>query len=375
MAGIYIHVPFCLKICYYCDFYKTGNSNLIEPYIKSLLAEIGFRKDFLNENVGTIYFGGGTPSILPVYFLEKIIDTICSIYKVCSDSEITLEVNPDDVNEEYLKQLIKLGITRLSIGIQSFNDRILTFLNRRHNSETAINAIIFAQNTGFENISGDLIYGIPGQEIADFENDLKMIESLKIVHLSAYHLGIEEGTYFGRLKKAGKLQEIKEQKSVDFFNLISEWSENVGFEQYEISSFAKDGKYSIHNRNYWFNIPYLGFGPSAHSYNGVNRFYNITSLKEYLKNFESGYLTQDKDILNVKDRYNEYLLLRLRTKWGIDLDEIERLFSHSFYTHTLRIFSKYNDSDYLRKKNSIIYLTKSGFFVSDFIIREFFIVD
>ncbi len=374
MAGIYIHVPFCKRICYYCDFYKSGNIKLIPDFTKRLLAEIRHRKTFFNEVISTIYFGGGTPSVLPVTDLELILNELRFNFEINKDVEITIEVNPDDVNLNYFDRIKQLGINRLSIGIQSFNDLILKYLNRRHDSNSAKKAIIDAKNAGFENISCDLIYGIPGQELSDFEKDLNILNGFQIEHLSAYHLGIEEGTHFGRLLKSGKINDIGEELSKDFFDLLVKWISLNGFEHYEISNFAKNNRYSIHNMNYWFNVPYLGLGPSAHSFNGTDRFYIESNLKKYIKLAESDSFYSEIDNLNLVDRYNEFILLRLRTKWGISLNDIKNLFSEGFYYHTLRIFSKYKDSNYLRMQNNFIYLTEEGFFLSDFIIREFFFV-
>jgi len=375
MAGIYIHVPFCTRICNYCDFYKSGNTKLIPAFTKNLLLEIDHRSNFINDEVNTIYFGGGTPSVLPIDDIAQIINRLRNNFKINYQAEITIEVNPDDLSLDYLTQIKSLGINRLSIGIQSFNNDILKFLNRRHDGDGAKKAISLAQMAGFDNISCDLIYGIPGQTLSSFESDLKVMKDFQVSHLSAYHLGIEEGTYFGRLLKQGKIADINEELSNDFFKLLVNWLAVNGFEHYEVSNFAQGQKYSKHNMNYWFNIPYLGLGPSAHSFDGTNRFYNESNLKEFCTVSESNNFTPITDNLSQIDRYNEFILLRLRTMWGFSLDDIKNKFSQSIYNHTLHIFSKFKDSDYLRIQNRNIYLSKEGFFVSDYVVREFFIVE
>ena len=375
MAGIYIHVPFCTRICNYCDFYKSGNTKLIPAFTKNLLTEIDYRHSFIKDEVNTIYFGGGTPSVLPFDDIELIINRLRSTFEINYNTEITIEVNPDDLSLAYLMQLKSLGINRLSIGIQSFNNKILKFLNRRHDGDSAQNAISMAQTAGFDNISCDLIYGIPGQALESFQSDLNILNDFKISHLSAYHLGIEDGTHFGRLLKLGKIANIDEELSDDFFKLLVNWLAVNGFEQYEVSNFAREQKYSKHNMNYWFNIPYLGLGPAAHSFDGNNRFYNESNLKEYCNLSESRNFSIVSDNLSQIDKYNEFVLLRLRTMWGFNLDEIKNMYSESIYNHTLRIFLKFKESDYLRIQNRNIYLSKEGFFVSDYVVREFFIIE
>ena len=373
MAGIYIHIPFCSQICHYCDFYKTANLKLIHSFVDKIILEIEVRKNFLIEDIDTIYYGGGTPSSLPLSSLSRIHDKLQSTFKFSKDIEITIEVNPDDVSLNYYNFLKSIGFNRVSIGIQSFNNSILHYLNRKHSSEKARQSILLAYESGITNISCDLIYGIQIQTITDFKYDLGIIKELNINHLSAYHLGIEEGTYFGKLLKNNKLKEISEEKSEDFFNFLSNWSETNGYEHYEISNFATSSHYSKHNTNYWFGKPYLGLGPSAHSFDGANRFFNISNLNKYLLLSANELLHPEIDLLTLKDRFNEFILLRLRTKWGISLNEIERQFSKYYSQHVMRIFPKFEESNYLRTENSIIYLTKKGFFASDFVVRELFI--
>jgi len=375
MAGIYIHIPFCSKICHYCDFYKTANNKLIPDFVNKLIEEIVSRKNFLSERIDTIYFGGGTPSALSINDLQLILGTLHKNYNVSSNVEATIEVNPDDISSVYYKSLIKLGFNRLSIGIQSFNNNILKFLNRKHNNQAAQDSINLAIESGFSNISSDLIYGIPGQSISDFKHDLSLLKKFKVNHISAYHLGIEERTYFGKLLKLNRIKEISESKSEAFFNELASWAENEGFEHYEISNFARDSDYSQHNMNYWFGVPYIGLGPSAHSFDGKNRYFNIGNINKYLQLLEVELLNPEIDELSINDKFNEFILLRLRTKWGVCTVDILNTFSKFHYYHTMRIFLKFKDSDYLRIEKETIYLTRKGFFASDFVVREFFLVE
>ncbi len=374
MAGIYIHVPFCKTICHYCDFYKTANTRLLPAYIDSLTKEIVYRRNFLSEDISTIYFGGGTPSVLNHLQLSVVLDTIRSNFALRDSLEITMELNPDDCTSDYLDQLYSIGITRLSIGNQSFNDTILTYLNRRHNAAYSIAAIEKSFKAGFTNISADLIYGIPNQTPANFLKDLNLLCDLGIHHLSAYHLTIESGTYFGKLKKVGKLSEISEEVSDDFYKVLIDWAQNNYFEHYEVSNFAKNKMYSSHNMNYWFSIPYLGVGPSAHSFDGNNRFMNISNINKYIDSIADDNLTIEKDALSEKDSFNEFILLRLRTRWGIDLIELKERFNTVYWHHFVRIAEKYLNSVYVRKSSDHFILSEKGLFVSDYIVREFFLV-
>ncbi len=373
MAGIYLHIPFCKQICHYCDFYKVGSGKQKAEFIGALLKEFKLRKDTLTDKVETIYFGGGTPSVLSKEELKAIFTELYNNYDISPEAEITIEVNPDDVSEKYYTELLESGFNRLSIGIQSFNDDILKFLNRRHNAKSAYNSIEYAKSAGFSNISADLIYGIPSQSILDFVSDLSDIIHYRIPHLSAYHLGIEEGTYFGRLKKENRFHEIDEGLSELFFDTLTDWAEENFFDHYELSNFAFNEKYSLHNKNYWFHIPYLSFGPSAHSFINNKRYHNVANLQKYINGINEG-----KDFVTVEqltdiNLFNEYVMLRLRTMWGIDLNEVAALFGSEYMSHLLAVYSKFEGSGYINISGDYMCLTREGFFVSDFLFKEFFI--
>jgi oxygen-independent coproporphyrinogen III oxidase len=373
LAGIYIHIPYCKAICHYCDFYKTANIRNIDQFIESLILEIRIKKSLFKERIETLYFGGGTPSLLSIQQLKKVFDQLKSNYDLSDVLESTIEINPDDVTFNYLQEIKSLGFNRLSIGIQSFNNDLLIFLNRKHNQESALNCINNAQNAGFKNISIDLIYGISNQSIENFSNDLEIAKNLNIQHLSAYHLGIEENSYFGKLKKTGRFTEISDDRSEEFYNYLINWSIKNDFEHYEVSNFAKNGFYSKHNKGYWFSSPYLGLGPSAHSYTGDKRIFNISNVNEYIRKLGSNDSFFELEELSSIDKYNEYIMLRLRTKWGVDINEMKLLLSSNTFDKIMRSISLYSESDYLRINNNSIILTEKGYFISDSIIRNLFI--
>jgi oxygen-independent coproporphyrinogen III oxidase len=373
LAGIYIHIPYCKAICHYCDFYKTANIRNIDQFIESLILEIRIKKNWINEKIETLYFGGGTPSQLSISQLNIIIDVLKDNYDLTDLLESTIEINPDDISFDYLKGIKALGFNRLSIGIQTFNNNVLLFLNRKHYNKSALNCIEHSKNAGFKNISLDLIYGIPNQSIQNFLEDLEIVKDLNIQHLSAYHLGIEDNSYFGKLKKSGRFTEIKEDKSEEFYNYLIDWAKANLFEHYEVSNFSKNGFYSKHNKGYWFSAPYLGFGPSAHSFTGDKRFFNISNVNEYIRKLNSNNSISEMEELTDIDKYNEYILLRLRTKWGIQINEIKQMLNTSDYNKIMRSISLYCESDYLRISKDEIILTEKGYFISDSIIRNLFI--
>jgi len=375
MAGIYIHIPFCKSKCYYCDFYSSQNLNLINQFVSSILLEINNKKEYLNfdKAIETIYFGGGTPSVLNSKFLQLILKEISLTYKVNSDCEITMELNPDDITEEYLKQIKEIGINRLSIGLQSFNDEMLTLMNRRHNSKQAIKSVEIAKNIGFNNISVDLIYGLPNTNVDFLTSELNKLIELNIQHISAYHLTYEENTIFKHYLKKGKLRELPDTVSQKQFVYLTKFFEDNDFEQYEISNFAKNKLYSKHNSNYWFGIEYIGLGPSAHSYNKHTRQWNVANIKEYIEKIEANDLFFEKEILTLNDKYNEYLLTSLRTKWGVDINYIKNEFGVKILKHFNNSVDKYLKTDYINKKKNFVHLHKKYWFLSDKIVSELMI--
>ncbi len=372
MAGIYIHIPFCKKLCYYCDFYHVISENDHSLFVNALKKEIEIRQNYLSrEAVSTIYFGGGTPSVLSINEIESILSVIRKQFVIEPESEITMEVNPDDVSEEYFKELLLLGINRISLGIQSWKDEDLRFLNRRHTSAQSAEAIKAAFKAGFENVSIDLIYGIPGMTTEQLALNLSQTFSYGITHLSAYHLTIEPGTRFGKMKEKNKFVEIEEEESVAQFNLLIDKAKEAGFIHYEISNFSKPGYFSIHNTNYWKQVPYLGLGPAAHSFNGYSRQWNIKNLRKYISSLKGNKQFYEKEELDLKTKFNEYILTSLRTMWGIDLQYVEKAFEKEGYDYIINLAGKFINYGLMEQKKNALILTNQGMMISDNIISEF----
>jgi oxygen-independent coproporphyrinogen-3 oxidase len=371
MAGIYIHIPFCRQKCYYCDFYKTVNTTLTEKFLSALKNEIVQRINYFgNEIVETIYFGGGTPSVLTKTEISAIIEFLHQHFNIAENVEITFEANPDDLSVEYLKDIFSTGIRRLSIGIQSFQNEYLQKMNRRHDAKQAIEAVENAAKTGFNDISVDLIYGLPGLTINQWKVDLEQVFSLPAQHLSAYHLTYHKGTPFYTWLKKGTLKALKEKESIKQFEILVQKAKENGFEQYEISNFAKEGRYSKHNSSYWKGIKYLGLGPSAHSFNGVSRSWNISHIETYIKALELGTPYFEEEILSENNKYNEYILTRIRTIWGVSIVELEEFFGTEKSNYFRFNIEKYISTDLVKLNNGIYNLTEKGMFVSDEIMTN-----
>jgi oxygen-independent coproporphyrinogen-3 oxidase len=372
MAGIYIHIPFCKKLCFYCDFYHIVSVKDSSSFIDALLRETSLRKDYLkNETVTTIYFGGGTPSVFSIEEIGRILTNINSNFTISNDCEITIELNPDDVTPEYLKSLRLLNINRISLGIQSWHDTDLKMLNRRHDSAQAALALRNTLSAGFNNVTIDLIYGIPGMSMNDWESNLDFSFTFDIKHLSAYHLTIEQGTVFGKMLQKGDISEIDENDSAAQFNTLIEKTEKAGFVQYEISNFGKPGFFSKHNSNYWKQVNYLGLGPSAHSFNGFSRQWNVRDLKGYINSVNKGKPYFESEELDIKTRFNEYIMTSLRTMWGIDLEYVEKTFEKEGYDYVVNLSGKYRSYGLMNLEKNSLVLTNQGKLISDNIISEF----
>ncbi|MBK7625950.1 MAG: radical SAM family heme chaperone HemW [Bacteroidales bacterium] len=372
MAGIYIHIPFCKKLCFYCDFYHVITPENNSHFIEALLKEATYRKEYTGEDpISTIYLGGGTPSVFSVKDIGQIINHLRKLFRIEDGCEVTIELNPDDVNPDYLKGIKDTGINRISLGVQSWRDKDLKMLNRRHDSAQAAAALRDIFSEGFENVTIDLIYGIPGMSISEWESNLDMTFSFGIKHLSAYHLTIETGTVFGKMKEKGLLTEIEEDESTALFNILIEKAEAAGFIHYEISNFGKPGYFSKHNSNYWKQVNYLGLGPSAHSFNGYSRQWNVSDLKGYIKAINSGKPFFESEELDTKARFNEYIMTSLRTMWGIDLDYVEKMFEKEGYDYVVNLSGKYKAYGLMRQDKKNLVLTNQGKMISDNIISEF----
>lgn len=372
MAGIYLHIPFCKKLCFYCDFYHVLLKDGKDEFIEALLVEAGQRKNYLeDEIISTIYFGGGTPSLFTVEELAVILARLRELFIMEANCEITIELNPDDVTPEYLKGIKTLGINRISLGIQSWRDYELRKLNRRHNAQAAKDALVNIFDSGFENVTIDLIYGIPGMTLQEWSDDLDYTFQFDIKHLSAYHLTIEPGTVFGKLVEKGEMTEIDEELSTAMFNRLIEKAEAAGFVHYEISNFGKPGYFSIHNTNYWKQVNYIGLGPSAHSFNGYSRQWNMRDLKGYIKAVRAGKPFFESEDLDSRKRFNEYIMTSLRTMWGIDLAYVEAAFEKEGYDYVVNLSGKFRDYGLMNMNKKNLVLTNQGKMISDNIISEF----
>lgn len=371
MAGIYIHIPFCKKRCIYCDFYSTTQSAYKEQYVRAVCAELSARQSYLNgEPVRTIYFGGGTPSQLSSDDFRIIFECIRQQYGMEHCEEITLEANPDDLTPDYLRQLVALPFNRISIGIQTFNEQTLKLLNRRHTAAQAVQSVRNARAAGFGNISIDLIYGLPGETTESWKNDLAQAIALGVGHISAYHLTYEENTPLYTMLQESKVNEVSEENSLSFFALLIRMLSEAGYEQYEISNFCLPDKYSKHNLSYWKGTKYLGIGPSAHSYNGESREWNVASLSDYLTGIASGKRNYEMEILDTTTKYNDLIVTAMRTAWGISLPLLEKEFGKSYLNHAMQNAQKYLDSRKLEIRDNHLRFTPEGLFISDRIMSD-----
>ncbi|MDR0790866.1 MAG: radical SAM family heme chaperone HemW [Bacteroidales bacterium] len=330
MAGLYVHIPFCKSRCIYCDFYSTASKSVNETYILRLIEELHYRQSFVKDKVTTLYFGGGTPSILTLVQLEKILTEIDKIFPLSGMEEVTFEANPDDLSVEYLRGLKELGINRLSVGIQSFDDNYLTILGRRHNSQQAQNAVLQAHNIGFRNITIDLMFALPQMTLAQWETTLAKSLLLPINHISAYLLSQEPNTALNTMVTKGLLTLPNEDNALTQFDFTDAFLRENGFIHYETSSYCLKDCYSKHNSNYWKRIPYLGIGASAHSFNGLERQWNVSNLKDYISKPLTD--TLQTEILTSEQQYEEYIMLSLRTIEGINLSTIQNEFPQFYDT-------------------------------------------
>ena len=374
MAGIYIHIPFCKKACHYCDFYFTTSTQYEEDIVNAICKELILKKSRIIGNIDTIYFGGGTPSVLHERSIAQIFETIYRNYSVNLEAEITLEANPDDLTLQKIETIKSFPINRFSIGIQSFFNEDLIWMNRAHNANEAEYCIKLAQDRGFENLTIDLIYGFPLLTDDKWQSNLTKAIDLLVPHISAYALTVEPKTALAFSIKTKKQQPVSDKQSADQFIFLMETLFENGFEQYEISNFAKDGNYAVHNTNYWRGVPFIGIGPSAHGFDGINRTMNPANNAVYLKEIKKGVLPEKIEILSTEDRFNEYIMTSLRTIWGFDLKIIQKDFGDFFLSETKKQFPKFISKDWINQTGSIITLTQSGKLFADHIASEMFIV-
>ncbi|MCD9016142.1 radical SAM family heme chaperone HemW [Parachryseolinea silvisoli] len=325
MAGIYFHIPFCKQACHYCDFHFSTNQEKKGEMVGALVRELELQKSYLaGETIETVYFGGGTPSLLSVVEIETLLEAVAKTYSLAPTGEITLEANPDDLHAEKLVDLRAAGVNRLSIGIQSFDDRVLHFLHRAHSASAAQQCLEQARAAGFDNISLDLIYAIPGQPVETWRENIRRALSFAPEHISSYSLTIEEKTAFGKWAATGKLKAVEDDLAAAQLEMLVEMLDVAGYEQYEVSNFARPGYYSRHNSSYWQQKKYLGIGPSAHSYDGQSRQYNVANNHVYLRGLQEDKIPFTHEALTPEDVINEYLLTTLRTSWGADLRKLRQ---------------------------------------------------
>ena len=371
MAGIYIHIPFCKQACYYCNFHFSTSLKRKTELIQAIATELILRKEEVNETIETIYFGGGTPSLLNQYEIELILKTIYDNYNVILLPEITLEANPDDLNTKKLQALKKTGINRLSIGIQSFFDDDLKALNRAHTAKEAIETLIEA-NKLFDNITVDLIYGIPNMTNEKWLKNLEIVFGLGIKHISSYALTIEPKTALHQFIKKNKYPNVDENSALKHFKLLQQKTKEKGYIQYEVSNFGKVNYFSKHNTSYWLGKNYLGVGPAAHSFDGKHRSWNIANNHKYIKSLQENQLANKKELLTKQDIFNETIMIGLRTIWGVSLKEIENKFGRSYLSNLLHNSNKHIVNKNITIENIFLKATPKGLFFIDGVASDLF---
>ncbi len=372
MAGIYIHIPFCKKKCIYCDFYSVGGkTDTVDAYVQSLCQEAAMRSGNLQgEAIKTIYIGGGTPSLLSATQLSRLVGQLGGIFDLRQVEEFTIEVNPDDVTDDAVEAFMQLGINRVSMGVQSFVDAELQFLRRRHDAARAIRAYESIIRCGISNVSIDLIYGIPGQTMQSWQKSLEVAMSLQPKHISCYNLSYEEGTPLYRLLNKGLVTAVDDESCIAMYELMTTVFSNHGYEHYEISNFALPGFYSRHNSGYWDKTPYLGLGASAHSYvNGV-RYYNPSDIKVYISQVGDGNIVAIAEDETESERYDEEIMLRLRTSRGLDAEVLRTMYGEPYYSHFMSAVRQFVDSGLVVRDGSVYCLSNRGVMLSDMVFRE-----
>ena len=376
MAGIYIHIPFCASRCLYCDFFSTTHAEKSDQYAESVLMEMEKRKEELSgdETVKTIYVGGGTPSQMSLDSLRQILEGIYRHFNVCADAEVTMEFNPEDVTQAFAEGLSTLPVNRVSMGIQTFDDERLRFIRRRHTSNKAINAVNLLKEKGFKNISIDLMFGFPGEHLEDWEADIEKALSLDVAHVSAYSFMYEEGTALTRMKESGQVAALDDEEMLAMYTLLINKLEDAGYEHYELSNFSHKGKESKHNMSYWEGVSYLGLGAGAHSYDGERRRWNVNSLEKYMDGVRTGTEYWEEEKLSYADKFNEYVMTRLRTKKGMDVEWLRSEFGGKIdmkeFERTLR---QELENGNLVEEGQRLRLSRKGLYISDGVMADLFV--
>jgi oxygen-independent coproporphyrinogen-3 oxidase len=374
MAGIYFHIPFCKQACHYCDFHFSTSLQYREEMIAAMRQELKLRKDYLKrETIETLYFGGGTPSLLAADEIKALLETVLDHFPVAENAEITLEANPDDLSSQKVNALRHSPVNRFSIGIQYFFQEDLSWMNRAHTAEEADSAVKRVQDAGFDNITVDLIYGFPLLSDEKWEGNIEKVIDLKVPHLSAYSMTVEDRTALAFSIRKGMQKPMVESQSARQFPLLCKKLEGNGYEQYEISNFSFPGQYSRHNSNYWRGIPYLGIGPSAHSYNGSQRQWNVRNNQKYLHALAQNRLDSETETLSMANRVNEYIMTSLRTKWGMDLDFLKNNFGAGQSEKIEKSAARFLEEGHLQQDKNIITLTQKGKLFADHIASGLFV--
>ena len=376
MAGIYVHIPFCKQACTYCDFHFSTSMRNKSNVLEAIEKEAELRKDYFGEHsIQTLYFGGGTPSLMTGDELKSMVDVLRNQFNFATEIEFTFEANPDDLSTEKIQMLVENGVNRLSIGIQSFDDKYLEWMNRAHRSVDSLACVKRAQDAGITNISIDLIYGLPDLDNETWKKELDRAIGLGVNHISAYCLTVEPATALGFRVRKGKEKPVDEEAASQQFQIMIEKLEAAGFEQYELSNFARKGYYSKHNTAYWLGVPYLGLGPSAHSFKPAERAWNIANNVRYIQEIESGALPLTQENLSNKDQFNEWIMTGLRTKWGVDIKAGIQSFGIDMRDGNEAMIEKLIADDKAEITGDNFHLTRKGFFLADGIASSFFVVD
>jgi oxygen-independent coproporphyrinogen-3 oxidase len=374
MAGVYLHIPFCKRACHYCNFHFSTSTRLQEGFIVALLAEIEIRKHYLSESVSTIYFGGGTPSILPSKDIDRILTQLQNHFTIETGVEITLEANPDDITEQKLQEWKAVGINRLSIGVQSFFEEDLLWMNRAHNAVQAAVSIDLAQKEGFNNLTIDLIYGAPTLTDKNWMKNVEKAVELEIPHLSCYALTVETKTPLEKLIKKKVLANVDADKQARHFELLMVMMKEAGYEHYEISNFAKSGFRSKHNSSYWQGKPYIGLGPSAHSFNGISRQWNISNNALFIQSLMKGVIPFEQEILTHEQQLNEYIMTSLRTLEGLSLQKVQQDFGEDKSQYVIKTAQPHLYRRHLVLENNFLKTTPDGKFLADGIASDLFLL-
>eukprot|EP01132_Coremiostelium_polycephalum_P000106 gene106-142_t len=374
MAGIYIHIPFCKQACHYCDFHFSTQLQLKQPMLAAIQHELFLQKDYLEgATIHSIYLGGGTPSLLTVEEVERLLHQVHLHYLCAEGLEITLEANPDDICLEKLQALRAIGVNRLSIGIQTFQDPLLTYLHRAHNAAKAMSSLEIALQAGFNNYNLDLIYALPGQSEEMLQADLDMTLQFRPTHISAYCLTIEKKTVFGRWMETGKLKAVEEDIVAAYFHLVVHTLTQHQYLHYEVSNFSLPHHQAQHNTNYWKRVPYVGVGPGAHSYNGTSRQHNVANNPQYIRQLQAGVIPSTLELLTPQDHINEYIMTSLRTHWGCDMKRLQSTYAYDLRSQHLPYLDQLLNLQLAYIENEVLFLTTTGKLVADKIAADLFI--